>query len=120
METYQMIGLICLVLAFAIIGGYPIVQEIKKIRDAAKGRQSTRELFRIYDQIWSGDPADRVTAWWRTIDYLQRQGFPEEMITEAKLHKMFEQRKGEKSEHKVTSAGRIIPVFENGKDPEAV
>lgn len=84
----------------------------KRHIEAEKDGEYSRQLLRIYEQIWSGDPADRPTAWFRTIQYLRREGYPEEMIVEAELRQLFESKKPDKRSYIVKSNGRLIRVNE--------
>lgn len=118
--SFDLIGHIALLLVVLIVVGAAVYIEIQKGRRERRISESyTDQLMNIYEQIWSGDPADRETAWFRTIGYLKRNCFPEEMITEAYLRKMMERRSNERSRSHVNSNGRLIKVDTRGGEPEA-
>jgi hypothetical protein len=113
---------VSLVVSIVFVGGliFCFWEYLKGYRDMRRIERTRTHLMPIYKQIWGGDPADRETAWYRTIGYLERNGFPEETIREARIRMTMEGRRGQNSHYYVNSNGRIIGVDERGGDPEAV
>lgn len=112
------------VVSFVIVLYFCVREYMEAFRaqqDAERGQENTHELADIYHEIWNGDPADESAAWFRVIGHLERNGYPDEMLTEARLHLMFSDRRDNRSSFMVNSNGRLIRVDQRGgKDDDKV